>query len=115
MLFKYKAEGRPFRISLELCLQTLLFTSLNFSSRHLHDKQNNATCNYELSVPTMNTDVYILGDVPAKGNVHSAEWGFSSCSLLNDCVTNIERTGRNVTISNILETANLNRIFHNRI
>ena len=77
MLFKYNAERRPIKISLVLCLQSLRFTSVQFSSRHLHDKQNNALWNDEESINTMNTDVYISFDVPEKVNVHRAEWGLS--------------------------------------
>jgi len=72
---------------------------------------NNAPCSDEYCVHTKNTNVYILGDVPANVKVYRAQWGLSdvdshffqnisSCSLLNVCVTNREQMETNFTVSN---------------
>jgi len=55
--FKYNSEGRPFWISLVLCLQSLLVTSLQFSSWRLNDKVKNTPCAEEYGGHTMKADV----------------------------------------------------------
>jgi len=118
--FKYNAEGRPFGISLVLCLLTLLITSLQFSSWHLNDKLNNAPCADQYGVHTVNTDVTSCVKCLQKWT-YRAEWGLcdvdwhffpniSQNILLIDCVTNTEQVERNVWISNKNETENLSRI-----
>ena len=118
---KYNADGRTFWISLRLCLQSLIITSLQYSSWNLNEKLNNAPYADQYGVHTVNTDVTCCVKCLQKWT-YRAECGLcdvdshffpniSRYSLLNDCVTNREQMERNFTISNKNETVNLSRIF----
>jgi hypothetical protein len=96
-------------------------TTISFQTIPVYYKLQNALCDDEYSVHTMNSDVYIVCGVPvtvylnrAECSLSDADWHFvaniSSCNLLNVCITNREQIARNFRISNENKAADLSRV-----
>ena len=118
--FKYNAEGRPFWISLVLCLIHYLLRHYNLDVT-LEWQAKQHTGRWWVRWAYNEYRCHMLCEVPATGNVYRAECilsdveshffpNISQFSLLNDCVTNRKLMETDVTISNKNATPDLSRI-----
>ena len=123
--FKYNAEGRPFWISLVLCLIHYLLRHYNLDVT-LEWQAKQRTGRWWVRWAYNEYRCHMLCEEPTTVNVYRAECSLSDveshsfpnicqCSLLNDCIPNRELMEGNFCISNKNETPDLSRIVLNLI